>query len=262
MVIPNVSERRRLPPQVGVSVVILALSNPNRSDAAPSCEPHCSDSYPEPAPHPASHPEPGAEKTLWIPLVRRIRRPYLGQWALPGSELIQGLSLEEVAQKALVSTTHLNLRYLEQLYTFGDPDRSSGGLPMVSIVYWSLVGVVEDLSAARNVQWFPVSHLPDMAFDHRKIVDYAVERLRAKIGSPRIMTRFLGSTFTLRQLHAVCEAVSGQSIDLANFRRKVLTSGTLEKTGGTAQVGSKRPAALYRYKGTPRDDARPGDASP
>ncbi len=257
MVIPNVSERHKLPPEVGVSVVILALGKPSHSDPALPSEL-------EPL---GAQPELEPEKTLWIPLVRRIRRPHLGRWALPGSNLIRGLSLEEVAQRALMSTTNLNVRYLEQLYTFGDPDRSSGGLPMVSIVYWSLVGLVEveDLSAARNVQWFPVSRLPDMAFDHRKIIDYAVERLRAKIGSPRIMTRFLGSTFTLRQLHAVCEAVSGHPIDLANFRRKVLTSGTLEKTGATAQVGSSRPAALYRYKGkreNPLDDGPPGNGSP
>ena len=143
-------------------------------------------------------------------------------------------SLEQSAYVALESTTSLHPRYLEQLYTFGDPARSHGGLPMVSIVYWALV---DDLngqlgqSIDDNVKWFPVDDLPELAFDHGDIVDYALSRLRGKIEYPQIVTRLVGERFTLSQLHNVYEAVAGQSIDLANFRRKMLASGQLEDTG-------------------------------
>lgn len=88
----------------------------------------------------------------------------------------------------------------------------------------------------------PVNHLPELAFDHRTIVEYAINRLRGKIESPDIATRLVGERFTLSQLHDVYEAIAGQRIDLANFRRKMLASGLLEDTGEKLRIGRNRPA--------------------
>lgn len=102
---------------------------------------------------------------------------------MPGGGLRADHSLEQSAYAALESTTSLHPKYLEQLYTFGDPARSHGGLPMVSIVYWALVGEADgriDFAGGDNVKWFPVNHLPELAFDHRTIVEYAMNRLRGK----------------------------------------------------------------------------------
>ena len=229
MIMGNVSERRRQPPQVGVSVVILALGPAARADDR----------------------NDQTRRTLWMPLVRRVRQPFLGQWALPGGGLRADHSLEQSAYAALESTTSLHPRYLEQLYTFGDPSRSHGGLPMVSIVYWALVGGMDEnveFADGDNVSWFPVDHLPELAFDHREIVDYAMERLRGKIEYPDIVARLVGDRFTLSQLHDVYEAIAEEDIDLANFLRKMLASGLLEDTGDKLRVGRNRPATVYRYK--------------
>ena len=229
MIMGNVSERRKQPPQVGVSVVILALGPAVREEGR----------------------NDQARGTLWMPLVKRVRQPFLGQWALPGGELRADRSLEQSAYAALDSTTSLHPRYLEQLYTFGDPSRSRGGLPMVSIVYWALVGGMDEnieFTDGDNVSWFPVNHLPELAFDHGEIVDYAMERLRGKIEYPDIVARLVGDRFTLSQLHDVYEAIAEDNIDLANFRRKMLASGLLEDTGEKLRVGRNRPAAVYRYK--------------
>ncbi|KFI93407.1 NUDIX hydrolase [Bifidobacterium saguini DSM 23967] len=225
----NVSERRSAPPQVGVSVVILALGPRGADDTGTASN--------------------AAHSQLWMPLVKRVRQPFMGSWALPGGHLRADRSLEQSAFEALESTTALHPRYLEQLYTFGDPNRSHGGLPMVSIVYWALVEQSEavDFEDGDNVRWFPEHDLPQLAFDHRAIIDYALERLRSKIEYSDVATRLLGPTFTLRQLHDVYEAIAGQSIDLANFRRKMLASGDLEDTGEKRREGRQRPAAVYRY---------------
>ena len=182
-------------------------------------------------------------------LVRRVRQPFLGRWALPGGDLRADRSLEQSAYHALETTTDLHPRYLEQLYTFGDPARSHGGLPMVSIVYWALVGKAEahDFTEADNVRWFPEDELPELAFDHRQIIDYALWRLRNKIEYPDIATKLVGDTFTLRQLHHVYEAITGEAIDVANFRRRMLLSGELEDTGEKLREGRHRPATVYRY---------------
>ena len=237
MVSANVSERRELPPQVGVSVVILSLG-PSRTDLT-----HRQQT--------ATESTGSSHGGLWIPLVQRIRQPYLGDWALPGGQLRVGRSLEQSAYRALESTTHLRPDYLEQLYTFGDPERSHGGLPMVSIVYWALVSSLTESDYERSdphVAWFPEHNLPKLAFDHHSIIDYALQRLRARVSSPQIVTRLIGERFTLAQLHDVYEAIIGQHVDLANFRRKMLTSGQLEDTGEKVRQGRQRPASLYRYR--------------
>lgn len=233
----NVSERRSAPPQVGVSVVILALGPDGMSEDGVTR---------------SESADTGAEvarSRLWLPLVKRIRQPFLGSWALPGGDLRSDRSLEQSAYAALESTTALHPRYLEQLYTFGDPARSHGGLPMVSVVYWALVGQAEaaHFEDGDNVRWFPEDELPPLAFDHREIIDYALLRLRSKIEYSDVATRLLGPTFTLRQLHGVYEAIAGESLDLANFRRKMLSSGDLEDTGEKMREGRQRPATVYRY---------------
>ncbi|WEV53500.1 NUDIX hydrolase [Bifidobacterium sp. ESL0798] len=225
----NVTERKAGPPEVGVSVIIFALAHAHDSQEKKTGK--------------ATHDE------LWIPLVRRVREPFKGMWALPGGGLLVGRSLEWSAFVALESTTNLRPRYLEQLYTFGDPHRSGSALPMVSIVYWALIGStqVDDLRDGDNVRWFAESALPPLAFDHAEIIRYALDRLRSRMSYPDVASKLVGPRFTLRRLHDVYEAIAGRTFDLGNFRRKMLASGQLEDTGEKLAEGRHRPAAVYRY---------------
>lgn len=236
LVSANVSERQSEPPDIGVSVVILALGRASAEETGATDVA-------------ATRSDHDARPALWIPLVRRIKQPFLGDWALPGGNLQSGVSLEDAARSALESTTQLRPRYLEQLYTFGDPSRSHGGLPMVSIVYWALIATTEttQLTSGENVRWFPTSDLPTLAFDHDEIVDYALTRVRNKVEYTDLATRLVGDTFTLSQLREVHEAITGTTLDPANFRRKMLASGMLEPTGTQLSNGKHRPAMLYRY---------------
>ncbi|GAA4170890.1 NUDIX hydrolase [Gryllotalpicola koreensis] len=203
--------------------------------------------------------EDAGERRLWLPLVRRIREPFDGKWALPGGPLGAGEGLAEAATSTLARTTGLSPRYLEQLYAFGDPGRSGEnagsadgaacGGRVVSVVYWALVGD-EEARAARvgqNVRWFPADELPPLAFDHELIVEYALWRLRNKVEYSRIASAFLGGSFTLAQLREVYEAVLGRALDPANFRRQIEASGVLEDTGEVLTGVRHRPPRLYRY---------------
>ena len=185
--------------------------------------------------------------TLWLPLVRRIREPYEGQWALPGGPLIGGEDLAASANHTLERTTGLKPKYLEQLYAFGAVDRSPDRV--VSIVYWALVPSDEAARAidGENIQWFHADNLPSLAFDHNTIVEYALWRLRNKMEYSRIAHAFLGETFTLAELREVHEAVLRKPIDPANFRRQILTSNAIEPTGQCVTGTSHRPPRLYRY---------------
>ena len=145
---------------------------------------------------------------LSIPLVRRTREPFSGRWALPGGWADEAESLAETAARKLFETTDLAPAYLEQLYAFGDLERSPSGR-VVSIVYWALVReeLAQQAAEGANVRWFAADDLPELAFDHNRIVEYALWRLRNKLEYSRIAHAFLGETFTLSELRQVHEVV-------------------------------------------------------
>jgi ADP-ribose pyrophosphatase YjhB (NUDIX family) len=186
--------------------------------------------------------------SLRLPLVRRIKDPHRDLWALPGGPVEVSESLEVSAGRNLLETTGLDPRYLEQLYAFGDVDRSPGRR-VVSIVYWALVRSEEaDLATiGDNVRWFPADELPELAFDHNLIVEYALWRLRTKMEYSRIAHAFLGETFTLAELRQVHEAVLGRPLDPANFRRQMEGSNAIIATAERLTGGRHRPPRLYRY---------------
>lgn len=190
----------------------------------------------------------GADSVLSIPLVRRTRDPFAGRWALPGGAAEPEEGLEQTAARKLRETTGLTPSYLEQLYAFGEPDRSPTGR-VVSVVYWALVraeladaGVEDD-----NVRWFAADELPELAFDHNRIVAYALWRLRTKMEYSRIAHALLGETFTLAELRRVHEIVLQRRLDPANFRRQIEASSAVVATGEQVTGGRHRPPRLYRY---------------
>ncbi|UFU07417.1 NUDIX hydrolase [Ruania halotolerans] len=221
--------------QLAVSTVIFALREPDRRSARTGAD--------------------AARPVLSLPLVCRVREPYDGYWALPGGPLHGDEGLTDAAARTLEETTGLRPTYLEQLYAFGEPDRSGGTQGttpcerVVSIVYWALVSQGEAARArvGQNVRWLAADQLPDLAFDHNLIVDYALWRLRTKVEYSRIAHAFLGDVFTLRELREVHELVLQRTLDPANFRRQVEASDAVVPTEFFRTGGRHRPARLYRY---------------
>lgn len=192
-----------------------------------------------------------AQKLL-IPLVLRTREPYKNQWALPGGPLQIAESIMDCAKRNLQDTTQLTPKYLEQLFTFGDRQCGSGQR-IVSIIYWALVRASQAnlLSKVQNVQWFDADVLKrnvNMAFDHNKIVEYALWRLRNKIEYGTVAINFLSKNFTLKQLREVYEIVLGKKLDPANFRRQIALNVNIKPTQHYSQGKQHRPARLYTYQ--------------
>lgn len=194
-------------------------------------------------------PDPDSDR-LMLPLVRRTRDPHDGMWALPGGWLDAAEGLGDAAARTLAETTALTPSYLEQLYTFGEVDRSP--TRVVSVVYWALLrsDLVDAqrsvVGAPENVEWFDVDDLPDLAFDHNRIAEYALWRLRNKVGYSRIAAGLLPDEFTLTELREVYESVLGRRLDPSNFRRLLEGSEALVPTE-SFRTGKHRPARLYRY---------------
>ena len=187
---------------------------------------------------------------LQVLLVRRRRPPSEGMWSIPGGTIGLEEDLESAAMRTLEEETGLARVFLEQLYTFGEPERDSRGR-VITVSYFAVVPasdvvprVTED---AKRVRWWPVGELPPLAFDHDSIVRYARTRLRYKLEYTAVGFELLPDEFTLSELQRAYEIVLGEELDKRNFRRKILTAGVIERADGF-RVGEGRPAQLYRYR--------------
>ena len=187
---------------------------------------------------------------LVVLLIRRKRWPFEGMWAIPGGFVNPDESLEEAATRELQEETGVRDVYLEQLYTFGDPGRDPR-TRVITVVYYALIRAdrlnVQAADDAEDADWFHLHDLPNLAFDHRKILDYTLQRLRGKLEYTTIGFQLLAEEFTLSELQEVYEAILNRKLDKRNFRRKILQTGILEPTDDLRRDGQHRPARLYRF---------------
>ena len=186
----------------------------------------------------------GAGTPVFLTL-RRPRPPFADSWALPGTLVREEEDLEHAVLRILAEGTGLpRPRHLEQLATFGAPDRDPRGR-VFSASYLALVP--QPLAVRSSAAWWPVADPPPLAFDHAVILSSAMERLQAKLAYSNVAYGLLPDTFTLSELQAVYEAVLGRALDKRNFRKKVLSLDLLAETEGQRR-GPHRPAQLYRFR--------------
>lgn len=174
-----------------------------------------------------------------------------GFWGLPGGRLGVDEDLQASALRVLEEKTGVRGVYLEQLYTFGRPDRDPRRR-MISVAYYALVPLPElglrPLAPEDSLGWFPVKDLPPLVFDHSEIVALAQRRLSAKLAYSTIALKFMPERFSLGALQKVYETILGEALDKRNFRKRVLALGCIEATGEVSREGNHRPARLYRVK--------------
>lgn len=186
--------------------------------------------------------EDGSPAVVLAPLPDDTPAP--GAWALPGRRVQVAEDLETAAHRVLAGFAGLTEpRHLEQLATFGRPDRDPRGR-VVSVSYLALAPGTPLL--AGEARWWPLAGHPPLAFDHDEIVATALDRLRARLTYSNVAYGLLPATFTLSELQAVYESLLGRAVDKRNFRKKVLALGMVEETAGMRR-GSHRPAQLHRF---------------
>jgi 8-oxo-dGTP diphosphatase len=196
-------------------------------------------------------------------LIQRRAEPFLGGWALPGGFLRSdeaggaGEDLEAAARRELKEETGLSPEriYLQQLGAYGRPDRDPRGR-VLSVAYYALLR--PDLAPfvaaggdAANATWHSLSELDriTLAFDHGEMIRDARSRLVESLGAGDIAFELVPPTFTIPELRAVYDVITGKSHDPGNFRRKVqamVGDGAIEQAPGKRITGGK-PAAVYRF---------------
>jgi len=193
------------------------------------------------------------DELLKVLLVKRASPPFRGWWSLPGGSVTRDESVDEAALRALQEETGITTVYLEQLYTFGDLDRDPRGRVLTvsyyAVLHWEQFQVKARRRAA-GARWFAVKRLPNLAFDHRRIVGSALERLRNKVNYTSVAFQLLPKRFTLPELQRAYEVILDQPLDKRNFRKKMLQLGILRPTAERKTEGRQRPARLYAFAET------------
>lgn len=189
-------------------------------------------------------------QALTLLLIERRDPPFERTWALPGGFVRERESLEETARRELGEETGVRNIYLEQLFTFGDPDRDPRSR-VVTVAYFAIIAsdltVLRASADAADARWFRVADLPALAFDHDRIVEYAIERLRNKLEYTTVGFQTLPESFTLTELQTTYEVILDKSLDKRNFRKKMLSLEVIQETGEFKRDGVHRPARLYRF---------------
>ncbi len=187
---------------------------------------------------------------LKVLLIQRKLDPHQHQWALPGGFVRIDETLDEAARRELAEESGITDVYLEQLYTFGELERDPRER-IVTVAYYALAKLsdhrIRAATDAERVAWFGLDDVPKLAFDHAKILDRALERLRGKVRYAPIGFELLPPRFTLTQLQRLYELVLQQPLDKRNFRKKILSMELLIETDEVEQGVRHRAARLYKF---------------
>lgn len=190
------------------------------------------------------------DEDLKVLLIQRGHEPFLGKWAFPGGFVDVGETVEDTARRELEEETGLKNVFLEQLFTFSDPDRDPRE-HVVTVAYFALVNLHEHniraSTDASNAAWFEIDDVPELAFDHDLIFETAYERLKGKIRYQPIGFELLPNKFALRHLQSMYEKILGRKLDKRNFRKKVLKMGVIEELDEIETDVAHRAARLYRF---------------
>lgn len=171
-------------------------------------------------------------------------------WQLPSDLVRPDEPLDDAARRALTDVAGASDVWLEQLYTFGDVARDPQART-ISVAHYALVSAdVVSAHGDPRAQWWPVAALPQLMLDHRRIIDYALTRLRNKLSYTTVGFQLLPQRFTLSELQRVYEIILGRELDKRNFRRKVEMLGIVKPTREQRASITGRPAQLYRFVAT------------
>lgn len=187
---------------------------------------------------------------LSVLLLNRKEEPYAGMWTVPGGFLYLDETLEESADRILRTKTGLGSLYLEQLFTFGRPDRDPRGR-VLSVTYYALINPehVELTTGkmANDVNWFPVSQLPALGFDHKDVLQTAIQRLQAKVTYQPVGFELLNPQFTISELQDLYECILNVRLDRRNFHKKITASGIVKPTGQKRLGEKNRAPELFEF---------------
>ncbi len=190
------------------------------------------------------------DSKLMVGLTQREEEPYFGKHALPGRFVRVDEPIETTAKMALKLKGGVDPEsvFFEQLYTFGQDLHRDTRIRTITCVYYGLVDSQKlDAQGRNKFLWYSVYELPPLAFDHKTIIDYAISRLRKKVGESDFAFQLMPAEFTLTELQKAYETILGKPLDKRNFRKKMAELHILKDLRKTKMEGVHRPARMYGF---------------
>jgi len=187
-------------------------------------------------------------QNLKILLVHRGIEPEKGKWSLMGGFVQGAESADEAATRILASLTGLHGVYLEQLHTFSQPERDPIERTF-SIAYFALIDIHRyetQINDEFHAEWFLLSEIPELIFDHNEMVNLARKKIRYKAGMHPVLFELLPERFTIPQIQSLFEDVFETKFDKGNFSRKLVSTGMLLRQEEKDKRGSKKGAFFYK----------------
>lgn len=189
------------------------------------------------------------DKELKVLLLKRNFEPCKGEWSLMGGFTQEGESVDDAAKRVLHELTGLDNVFMEQVGAFGEVHREPT-TRVVSVAYYALInvnGYDKELVEKHNAHWADLHELPPLAFDHKDMIEKAIDIMQRKASRHPLGFNLLPEMFTLTQLQSLYEAIYDTEMDKRNFRKRVGMMDFIEKTDKIDKTTSKRGAALYRF---------------
>ncbi|MBC9796355.1 NUDIX hydrolase [Sinomicrobium weinanense] len=189
------------------------------------------------------------EEDLKLLLIKRAFEPEKGKWSLMGGFLKKNETLDVAANRVLSNLTGLNDVYMEQLYGFSKVDRDPVERT-ISVAYYALINIKDHnpkLLDEHSAQWFSISDVPDLIFDHSEMLSKALERLRRRTSTNPVGFELLPKKFTMRQLQKLYEVILGEELDKRNFQKKIKQMNVLVKLKEKDMTSSRKGSFLYEF---------------
>jgi ADP-ribose pyrophosphatase YjhB (NUDIX family) len=203
-----------------------------------------------------------------------LQQPFaLDKWTVTGGHIKKTETIEEAAKRIAYERTGLKKLFFEQFRSFGTPTRNTDpgfnathiskltGIEVpadywifdyfVSVGFYSLTEFskveVTKGELEMDCQWWPVSNLPKMMFDHKLLITEALKALRLHIAHYPIGYELLPEKFTLPEIRNLYETILGKSLDDRNFSKRLIAAGILVKLDEKRQIGAHRAPFLYKF---------------
>ena len=112
-------------------------------------------------------------------LIKRKNEPFKGKWSLPGGFVEYKETVEDAVIREILEETNLSTDVKELVGVYSSPDRDPRG-HTVTIAFLLNIksGEMKSGNDADDAKFFEIEDLPELSFDHKKIIEDAVRRLK------------------------------------------------------------------------------------
>ncbi len=192
--------------------------------------------------------EDGKFKVL---LIKRKNEPFKNKWILVGGACYNNENVEDAMHREMYEKTGLKNISIDFFKVYSEPYRSPL-MRMIAITYLGVIDctkvkILKETTKTSDADWFQIDRIPELGYDHKEILEEAIEYLKKKIFESKILKELFPKTFTIPQLYSAYVSILDKKIDRRNFRKKLLADGIIRDTGKLQTQTGKKSAKLYSF---------------